>query len=357
MAKRKGVSIPKIKQLPSGAYNCYLRIKDENGVTQNISITDEDYKVVEARAVAIKSGIIEAQKGPRQLPTLEKAIDNYIAERSNTLSPSTIRGYYTIRRNRFQKYMKRNISALDERTCRRMVNEEAAVCSPKTIKNAWGFVSSVIENETGKRYNVPLPQQKKIPHLFLDYEQIKLFVKAIRGLDLEVSALFALNSLRASEIYGLSWNDIDLVRGTVTISRVMVPDKDNKYIYKDTAKNETSNRTIAILIPRLLDLLSSADNDSKLTCCTPPALWRKINRICKANNLPEVGVHGLRHSFASLAYHLQIPKEIAMEIGGWKNDKIMDEIYTHLAAADVNEHRERIKEFFAQIVDENVDVF
>lgn len=355
MAKRKGVSIPKITQLPSGAYNCYLRIKDENGVTQNISITDTDYKVVEARAIAIKSGIVEAQKSPRQLPTLEKAIDNYIAERSNTLSPSTIRGYDVVKRNRFKNYMHRSLSKFDERTCRRMVNEEAALCSPKTLKNAWGLVSSVIYNETGKHYNVTLPQQKKIPHLFLDYEQIGVFVKAIRGLDVEIPALFALNSLRASEIYGLTWDDIDLAKGTVTISRVMVPDQNSKYVYKDTAKNVTSNRTIEILIPRLIELLSDPARPEKLTCCTPPALWRKINRICKSVGLPEVGVHGLRHSFASLAYHLQIPKEIAMEIGGWKNDKIMDEIYTHLAAGDVNEHRERIKHFFVQIADANAD--
>lgn len=355
MPKKKGVSIPKITQLPSGAYNCYLRIKDADGVTQNISITDDDYKVVEARAIAIKSGIIQAEKSPRQLPTLEKAIDNYIAERSNTLSPSTIRGYRRIQSGRFKAYMHRNLSVFDERLCRRMVNDEAALCGAKTLKNAWHFVSSVIYNETGKRYNVSLPPEKKVPHLFLDFEQIGTFVQAVRGLDIEITVLFALNSLRCSEIYGLSWDDVDLSKGIITISGALVADEHNRYVYKDTAKTDTSSRTIEIIIPRLLELLRTADKSQPFTCCTPPSLWRKINRICAANDLPQVGVHGLRHSFASLAYHLQIPKEIAMAIGGWENDKIMSDIYTHLAAADVNEHRERFKSFFAQIADENAD--
>lgn len=351
MAKKKGVSIPKITQLPSGAYNCYLRIKDSNGVTQNISITDADYKVVEAKAIAIKSGIIQAEKSPRQLPTLEKAIDNYIAERSNTLSPSTIRGYLKIKTCRFQGYMQRSISKLDERTCRRMVNEEAALCSPKTLKNAWRFVSSVIYNETGSRYAVPLPQEIKTPHVFLDYEQIQIFVQAVHGADIEIPALLALCSLRRSEIYGLTWDNINLAAGTITIAGAAVIDGSEKLVRKETAKNITSQRTIQIFIPRLLELLHTADKSQPLTSCNPTLLWRKINRICAANDLPEVGIHGLRHSFASLAYHLEIPKEIAMEIGGWKNDKVMSEIYTHLAAADVNVHREKIKEFFARIAD------
>lgn len=32
---------------------------------------------------------------------------------------------------------------------------------------------------------------------------------------------------------------------------------------------------------------------------------RRINRICEANGLPNVGIHGLRHSFVSLAYHFR----------------------------------------------------
>lgn len=346
MAKKKGVSIPKITQLPSGAYNCYLRIKDERGVTQNISITDNDYAVVEAKAIAIKSGVMEAQKNPRQLPTLEKAIENYIAERSNTLSQSTIRGYDIIKRTRFQPYMQRSLSRFDERTCRRMVNEEAALCSPKTLKNAWRFVSSAIYNETGRRYDVSLPQEIKTPHKFLDYEQIKIFVLALRGESIEIAALLALSSLRLSEILALDWDKVDIKNGTIRVAGAVVRNKDNELVKKATNKNDTSTRTVQIFIPRLYDLLAAADKSKPLITVNQHSLYYNINRICRENDLPEVGTHGLRHSFASLAYHLQIPKEIAMEIGGWQNDKIMSEIYTHLAAADINEHREKLKAFY-----------
>ena len=54
----------------------------------------------------------------------------------------------------------------------------------------------------------------------------------------------------------------------------------------------------------------------------------------------------LRHSFASLSAHLRIPKEISMEIGGWSNDKIMTEIYTHIARSDIERYKNEMWEFY-----------
>lgn len=43
----------------------------------------------------------------------------------------------------------------------------------------------------------------------------------------------------------------------------------------------------------------------------------KLNRLCAANGLPEVGVHGLRHSLASLAASLNFSERATMLMGGW----------------------------------------
>ena len=74
--------------------------------------------------------------------------------------------------------------------------------------------------------------------------------------------------------------------------------------------------------------------------------WARINRICKKEGLPEVGVHGLRHSFASLAYHLGVPEKIAMEIGGWANSQTMHKIYTHISKADAERYVTQMSAFF-----------
>ena len=73
----------------------------------------------------------------------------------------------------------------------------------------------------------------------------------------------------------------------------------------------------------------------------------RIKRVCEKNGLPKVGFHGLRHSFASLAYHLNIPEKVVMEIGGWADNQTMHQIYTHISKQDVNTHAEQLVAFFA----------
>jgi Site-specific recombinase XerD len=58
---------------------------------------------------------------------------------------------------------------------------------------------------------------------------------------------------------------------------------------------------------------------------------RAIYDYCKALDLPLVGIHGLRHSFASYMYALGVSAKIAMEIGGWSDDRTMVKIYTHVS--------------------------
>lgn len=72
----------------------------------------------------------------------------------------------------------------------------------------------------------------------------------------------------------------------------------------------------------------------------------KLNRLCAANGLPEVGVHGLRHSSASLAYRLQIPEQITTQIGGWAGAGTMRKIYTHIAQADINHYSGAMSQFY-----------
>ena len=78
----------------------------------------------------------------------------------------------------------------------------------------------------------------------------------------------------------------------------------------------------------------------------PNNIFLRINGICKANNLPQVGVHGLRHSFASLGYHLKIPSEIICKWGGWSNMKTVTDIYLHLYQEDLEENKIKMENFF-----------
>ena len=134
----------------------------------------------------------------------------------------------------------------------------------------------------------------------------------------------------------------------IEVKGATVFDEDNHFVHKDANKTYASRRYVPIFIPQLQDALEKVDKKVGGVICytTPSGLWKAINRMCKKKNLPCVGLHGLRHSFASLAVHLNVPEETAMIIGGWSDFHTMRKIYTHISHKDMQTHTEAFTAFY-----------
>ncbi len=334
------MKMPKARQLPSGSWFCRVRA---NG--KDIPITRNTEKEAVAAAMAIKAGLLDVKKNPHK-KTVTQAIDDYIEIRQNILSPSTIRGYRGIQRNRFQQLMDRNIHDITQDQWQRAVSMEAREVNAKTLTNSWRFLASVIAETTGQKMNVRLPQIIPNERPWLSPEQIQVFVEAIKGSTVEIPALLALSGLRRSELLNLRWKDVDLEKGVLQVNGAAVIDEQHKLVRKKETKNKTSRRTVPIIPPLKVAMEKAPKKEEYVVNMVPYTVYRNINKICSENNLPEVGIHGLRHSFASLAFHLQMPERIAMEIGGWANDQTMHKIYTHLAQEDIKKHAQSFTNFF-----------
>ena len=126
-----------------------------------------------------------------------------------------------------------------------------------------------------------------------------------------------------------------------------VPDENNKIVYKRETKNSTSRRVVPI-IPPLQEALNNVGTRGEYVVKFHPAtVMNQVNRVCEKNGLPKVGLHGLRHSFASLAYHLGMPEKVAMEIGGWADDQTMHKIYTHISEKSISTAAKAFTSFFS----------
>lgn len=191
---------PVAKQLPSGAWFCRVRIDG-----RDISITRDDKDVAEAEAYAIKTGIIQMKKAPYGSITLHGAINEYISQRENVLSPSTIAGYRVIQRNRFTQLHHVKVSDITQDRWQRAVNAEAKKVSPKTLKNSAMFIQTVIAEAGGEKLSARLPQVVPNDLAWLTPEEIPQFLSAIKGNKYEIPALLALSSLRQSEIVAMRW--------------------------------------------------------------------------------------------------------------------------------------------------------
>ena len=344
MAKKKGIKLPSVERLPSGSYRTRCMVDG-----QRISITADTEKEVIAQYMAMKHGVIEAKKEKKpQHKTLEQALTDYIESRKDYRSPSTIYGYERIKKNNFRHSMQYDVfSTTDEQWQQAIRAEKQLGRSPKYIKNAWSLVAASIEAATGRRPKVLLYPKEAKQREYLEPDQVDIFVKAVKGTPIEIPALLCLSSLRRSELLALTWDKVDLKKKVIHIHGAKVRSVDG-LVDKAQNKTDKSRRTIPI-IPPLLEALKKADRVSDhVVTMTPDMILKNMKELCEANCLPPVGLHGLRHSFASLAYHLGIPEMIAAEIGGWNDLSTMRNIYTHLSQSDIAKRARDFSDYFDQ---------
>lgn len=342
--KKQPVRLPKIIILPSGAAHTKVMI---NGRT--ISITRDTEEECIAEYVALKYGAKEAEeRSKKKEVTLSEAIQKYIdnLKQKDRTSPATIKGYESYKKNRLQSMMGANVYETTDQQWQAAIDRDFRKLSDKYAKNVWTLFAGAIELETGCRPKVELDPPEKAERPFLEPEEVLIFVDAMKGQSAEIAALLELSSLRVSEVLDVRGTDIDLKNERIRVKGAAVYGPDGKLVHKGENKTSASVRYVP-LIPPLKDALRGlALTDDYLVRMTSGGIYKQINRICAANNLPQVGNHGLRHSFASLAYHLGIPEKIAMEIGGWEDSKVMHDIYTHLAKKDIAKRSRDFSNFF-----------
>lgn len=335
----KKVKVPEAEKLPSGSYRCRVMV---NG--QKKSFTALTKREAEQAALEYKIGLL-AEENERPEITIRKAIDEYLTLKSGVLSPASVRGHRIKQRCYLQGIMDTPLSKLSAAAIQQAINSEK--CSPKTIRETWALIRPALKRY-GVSYDVSLPVVQSDEHAFLSADEIPVFLKEAEGSKYEIAFLLALHSLRVSEILGLRWENVDLKKQSITVRGATLFDENNKLVNKPTNKNRSSRRTIPIMIPRLLQLLSDAERTGEfVVIANPNSIRASANKICRNAGLPEVGTHGLRHSFCSLAYKLGISEKVTMQLGGWSDYGTMRKIYTHIAQADISDSVQQIKNFFA----------
>ena len=329
--KKQEIRIPEPRQLKSGAWNIELRKEGE-------SITEATPDACRARARAIRAGFLKAEKAlPKQ--SLDSFLRSYIDSVSTILSPSTIRGYEGTYKHHFKSYMEKDLRAVPWQD---LINAELEISSPKTVRNSWALITAAHAAAGLPAPKVKLPRVVRKERDFFDYEQILIFLDAVKGKSCELMCLLALHSLRASEILAL--NRESLAGGVIRIRGAVVRDKTNAYVFKEENKTDSSRRDVPVMIPRLEEIWPGEDEALELMNLS--ACNRALQKVCESAGLPVLTIHELRHSFASLAWHLRWDMMTTCAVGGWNDLSTVQNIYTHLAQKDKNDNIERMKAFY-----------
>lgn len=338
----KKLKSPTPVRLPSGSWRCQVMV---NG--KRVSVVDEDPQVAHAKALAIKAGIIESHKKEKKI-TVDDAIQAYMEAGAGVLSPSTIRGYDCMRRHRFQSLMDRDVHTLTRLDIQREVSEAAKTLSPKTVANAWGLLRTVLKDYGMDITGVKLPQKLKKKKEYLSAEEIAKLIDTAVGDSCELPIVMAVwLGLRRSEIAGLCWDCVDMENCTVTIRRTMVPDKENKWVLKEGAKNEGSQRTVKCpeyIMGKLREKYHG--QQGRVFKDHPDTIRRHVHAVCKRAGISDTTVHGLRHANAAVMIALGVVDKYAMARNGWTSDYTFKQIYGYVFPEGANETDVLINSYF-----------
>lgn len=341
--------VPKPKQLPSGTWFIRMRL---GGGSQYITAPTERECTRRAELVKAehRNGLRERREAQDD-PTLSQAIEMYCEDLRASLSPETVRKYTNIQRNHWQELSDRRLSKITGRQWQQAATRMLEQYAHKTVSVSVGMTKTVVtyfhqpfpKIRLGTDFKTAVREKAE----FLQPEEITAFVAEAAKTPYCIPLLLALHGLRIAEIDGLFWENVG--PSSVKISQVRIKDKDNNMLYKQGAKNLSSVREVPVLIPELQAALDRDRKQSgKVMLCVQESLRRACARVCRAAGVPVVTPHHLRHSFASLTAYLGIPEQISQTLGGWANDKIMKQIYTHVSKSSMDESIKKLKDFYTQ---------
>ena len=337
------MKVPEPRKLQSGTWFIQLRL---GGVSVPVSASTKKECIRQAQLIKAEHQSGKNKVRSKSIVTVRDMMQNYIDSLPDDTSPATIRGYDIILRNRFKSAADKSPDKVDWQA---VIESESKKYSYKTLKNSWCFLCSCFRYASYPIPAITFPKQKKksAERPFLQPDEILKVLPLLKGRKYEIPALLALHSLRRSEIMALQYEDIDFESGTISVHGATVQDKNNQLVKKDTTKTLSSTRTVPIMIPQLKDaVIRSGKTSGPVWDGTPCGLYRTMEDVCKQLDIPNVGAHGLRHSFASLAYHLGMSELEAMEIGGWSDYHTMRNIYTHLSSIDRKKAENKMAAFY-----------
>lgn len=309
----------KIEKLPSGSYRIRKMYK---GQTYTV-VTD--YKPTQKEAIQLLAAEMDKTQGnsSKERLTFKSAAIKYMEDKNHVLSPSTMRGYNSILRNLPDIFTALPLSDITSITVQQTVNRYSADHSPKSTRNAHGFIVAVLGMfRPDLQINTTLPQKiRNEPYIPSD-EDIRRILEYSKGTMYEAAIILATFGLRRSEICALTTDDIN--GNIATINKAMVQDSAKNWIIK-TTKTEAGTREI--YLPDYVVTLIR--NQGYVYNGYPNSIVCYLQRVQKKLGMPRFSLHKLRHYYASMSHALGIPDSYIMASGGWKSDSTLKQVYRH----------------------------
>lgn len=205
------------------------------------------------------------------------------------------------------------------------------------------------ETKKENRRALTVEEVRQLLHALDAYYEKKKNYKSVNMLIYPYVYLAIYTGARRGELCALTWDDIDVEKGTVSINKSI-----NEHLDIEVPKTTNAYRVNVIpkdVMAKLLPFKDSKCNKVFHTCTgeyiKPSNIARAFRNILKFGSLPHIRLHELRHTLATLSLQAGVPiTDISKQLGHASISTTLD-FYSHAS----NESSENVVKGFSKIVD------
>lgn len=328
----------KAVKLKSGSWNCRVYwYTDDKGKKIYKSFTCQDpsprgKKICEAEASAWALERKEDAKVKlKHETTFADALEKYIADREEHLSPSSIRKYRAMQRNHFAEINDMVLVSITEDDVQRMVNRMVKQkYSARMIGEVTSLTSTVLKQNRIMLFTnlITKPKKKKKRKQYIPTDgDIKMLLAHTEGTEMYIPIMVAaFCGLRRGEVSALLVEDIH--NGIVHVHRNMVDTPQRTWIVKEPKTEEGDRET-----PIPSSVVEELPESGPITKLRPNIISSRFTHIVRQCGLPpELTFHCLRHYVTSKKIQLGENDLVVRKEMGWseKDYQEMKQNYGHL---------------------------
>lgn len=361
-----------------------------NGVRKQVSVYDKSQRVVVEKMQELRKKRDDNYYIENKNITLEEWLKEWMkVYKKPYISPRTYQGYVEKSKTILEHLGNMQLQKIELYHLQKFISDlQNEGKSPKSLRHYYSILKMCFDDAIMCRHislnptrNLKLPSMRRKELNIMTKEEQLVFEGFMKKYRMGTAYIVLVNTgLRAGELSGLTWKDVDFGNKALYVRRGMQKittyDDDFNKVKRERkvtdVKTENSYRVVPMLdkVVRILqeykekvqaeqeelaelgegfkedDFIFKTKYNHPITS---EYLRKTCQGICKSNNFRKVGIHELRHTFATRSIEAGIDLRVLQEILGHASYSTTADIYVHILGQVKLSQMNRLEDYLTDI--------